>query len=117
MIILYIFIDHCLVLTHGLLLVQCGLPSYWVERVDPKKVGCFPCFCAKCATANGQLISFYCIFPFFLSNQGPSDFPVSRGDRIAQLVCEKISYPELREVTSLEETERGAGGFGSTGKD
>jgi hypothetical protein len=37
------------------------------------------------------------------------------GDRIAQLVLERIATPEVEEVASLEDTERGAGGFGSTG--
>jgi dUTP pyrophosphatase len=31
------------------------------------------------------------------------------------LICEKIAYPELEEVKSLDETKRGASGFGSTG--
>ena len=41
---------------------------------------------------------------------------VAEGDRIAQLVLEKIYTPEVVEVESLNETERGVGGFGSTGK-
>jgi dUTP pyrophosphatase len=41
---------------------------------------------------------------------------VSEGDRIAQLVLEKIYTPPVVEVESLTETERGVGGFGSTGK-
>lgn len=40
---------------------------------------------------------------------------VNEGDRIAQLIIEKISTPEVQEVESLDETLRGAGGFGSTG--
>lgn len=51
-----------------------------------------------------------------LFNHGPEPFIVERGDRIAQLICERIAYPELEEVKSLSETERGVGGFGSTGK-
>ena len=39
-----------------------------------------------------------------------------KGDRIAQLIVEKCSYPEPVEVGELDETARGAGGFGSTGK-
>ncbi|CRK99587.1 CLUMA_CG012899, isoform A [Clunio marinus] len=39
----------------------------------------------------------------------------SKGDRIAQLICERIYYPIIEEVPSLTETQRGAGGFGSTG--
>ncbi|XP_072409345.1 deoxyuridine 5'-triphosphate nucleotidohydrolase-like isoform X1 [Chiloscyllium punctatum] len=51
-----------------------------------------------------------------LFNFGKEDFEVKKGDRIAQLICERICYPELEELKSLDETERGAGGFGSTGK-
>lgn len=43
-------------------------------------------------------------------------FKVNHGDRIAQLILEKISIAEVIEVQDLEETERGSGGFGSTGK-
>ncbi|XP_043536113.1 deoxyuridine 5'-triphosphate nucleotidohydrolase, mitochondrial-like isoform X1 [Chiloscyllium plagiosum] len=50
-----------------------------------------------------------------LFNFGKEDFEVKKGDRIAQLICERICYPELEELKSLDETERGAGGFGSTG--
>ncbi|CAG9766315.1 unnamed protein product [Ceutorhynchus assimilis] len=50
-----------------------------------------------------------------LFNHSDEDFEVKKGDRIAQLICEKIYYPELEEVQELTNTERGAGGFGSTG--
>jgi dUTP pyrophosphatase len=50
-----------------------------------------------------------------LINLGPEDFIVRRGDRIAQLVIAPVSRTEWREVAALEETGRGAGGFGSTG--
>ena len=50
-----------------------------------------------------------------LFNHSETDFKVEKGDRIAQLICERICYPELEECPSLTETERGAGGFGSTG--
>ena len=40
---------------------------------------------------------------------------VKRGDRIAQLILERIVTPEVVEVDDLEATIRGAGGFGSTG--
>ena len=43
-------------------------------------------------------------------------FQVNKGDRIAQLVIEKICTPKLIEVEELEETERGEEGYGSTGK-
>ncbi|XP_029353261.1 deoxyuridine 5'-triphosphate nucleotidohydrolase, mitochondrial isoform X2 [Echeneis naucrates] len=50
-----------------------------------------------------------------LFNFGKDTFEVKKGDRIAQLVCEKICYPDLVEQETLDETDRGAGGFGSTG--
>ncbi|XP_013105752.1 deoxyuridine 5'-triphosphate nucleotidohydrolase [Stomoxys calcitrans] len=50
-----------------------------------------------------------------LFNHSDQEFEVKRGDRIAQLICERIFYPELEQVDKLEETERGEGGFGSTG--
>ena len=51
-----------------------------------------------------------------LFNHSNEDFKVLPGDRIAQLICEKITYPELQEVPTLDNTDRGEGGFGSTGK-
>jgi dUTP pyrophosphatase len=42
-------------------------------------------------------------------------FAVGAGDRIAQLVLVDVGTPELEEVDELDETARGAGGFGSTG--
>ena len=51
-----------------------------------------------------------------LFNHSNVDFIVRVGDRIAQLICEKISYPTIVEVDRLDCTERGIDGFGSTGK-
>ncbi|NWR69140.1 DUT protein, partial [Centropus unirufus] len=51
-----------------------------------------------------------------LFNFGKESFQVKKGDRIAQLICERIFYPELEEVQALDDTERGEDGFGSTGK-
>ncbi|EHL03386.1 putative Deoxyuridine 5'-triphosphate nucleotidohydrolase [Glarea lozoyensis 74030] len=50
-----------------------------------------------------------------LFNHGEKDFEVKEGDRVAQLVLERIYTPEVVEVQELEESVRGAGGFGSTG--
>ena len=41
---------------------------------------------------------------------------IKRGDRVAQLVIQEVPIVELLEVVELDETERSAGGFGSTGK-
>lgn len=51
-----------------------------------------------------------------LFNHSNEDLEVAPGDRIAQLICERIIYPKLEEVESLNDTNRGTGGFGSTGK-
>ena len=51
-----------------------------------------------------------------LSNYGGSDFHIRRGDRIAQMVIAPVVQAEWTEVQDLERTERGAGGFGHTGR-
>ena len=50
-----------------------------------------------------------------LVNHGDKPVPVRRGDRIAQLVIQRVERAELIEVNELPTSERGAGGFGSTG--
>ena len=51
-----------------------------------------------------------------LINLGEEDFVIRRGDRIAQLIVAPVVQAVWTEVTSLDETARGAGGFGSTGR-
>ena len=51
-----------------------------------------------------------------LINLSDADFVIKSGDRIAQLVIAKHEQPEVVAVETLSETERGAGGFGHTGK-
>ena len=48
-------------------------------------------------------------------NHSEQLFIVKKGDRIAQLVCEKIHYPDIEVLETLNETDRGEAGFGSTG--
>lgn len=43
-------------------------------------------------------------------------YEFKKGDRIAQIIIERIATPEMVHVDSLDDTDRGAGGFGSTGK-
>ena len=50
-----------------------------------------------------------------LINLGDKPFTVNNGDRIAQMLLAPVIQAEFSVVTSLDETERGAGGFGSTG--
>ena len=50
-----------------------------------------------------------------LANLGEDDFMINKGDRIAQIVVAPVTQGHLVEVDDLDETARGAGGFGSTG--
>jgi dUTP pyrophosphatase len=51
-----------------------------------------------------------------LINHGRDIFTIKTGDRIGQLVLNKVEQIEWRQVSELDTTDRGAGGFGSTGK-
>ena len=50
-----------------------------------------------------------------MTNHSKTPYTIRPGDRIAQLVVSPVFLPEVEEVPELDETERGAGGFGSTG--
>jgi dUTP pyrophosphatase len=51
-----------------------------------------------------------------LINHGEAVFPIKRGERIAQMVIAPVTRAELVPATSLSATDRGSGGFGSTGR-
>ncbi|MBX3478161.1 MAG: dUTP diphosphatase [Brevundimonas sp.] len=51
-----------------------------------------------------------------LANLGQAPFVIRRGERIAQMVVARHEQAAVAEVESLDETARGAGGFGSTGR-
>lgn len=51
-----------------------------------------------------------------IANLGTENFIIKNGERIAQMVVNKVPQAEFEIVESLEESERGAGGFGHTGK-
>lgn len=51
-----------------------------------------------------------------LINHGKEGFRVQRGDRIAQMIIAPFVQADFQSVDSLDETERGTGGFGSSGK-
>jgi dUTP pyrophosphatase len=51
-----------------------------------------------------------------LINHGQEPFVVTRGERIAQMVISPVTQAVFEEVTQLDDTSRGAGGFGSTGR-
>ena len=51
-----------------------------------------------------------------LINHGDAPFPIRRGERIAQMVIASVARAELVPAASLSATDRGSGGFGSTGR-
>lgn len=50
-----------------------------------------------------------------LANFGETDFSVKKGDKIAQIVIAPVTQPTIEETDVVDETDRGVGGFGSTG--
>lgn len=69
-------------------------------------VPCYPCNDRRCT--GSIAVKLY--------NHSGMDYSVCRGDKISQLVVVKIDTPELVLVDKLADTERGNGGFGSTGR-
>ena len=51
-----------------------------------------------------------------LINHGEAPFTIKRGERIAQMVIAPVTQAELVRVAALDTTDRGSGGFGSTGR-
>jgi len=49
-------------------------------------------------------------------NHGDKPFRIARGDRVAQLLVQRVERAAFTSVPSVDETDRGAGGFGSTGR-
>ena len=50
-----------------------------------------------------------------LFNHSPEDFKVQANDQIAHLILEQIENPQAKKVATLDNLDRGVGGFGSTG--
>ena len=72
----------------------------------------------------GQFLLSFIVYPssnliscpgVVMFNHAEVAFTVKKGDRIAQLVCERIHYPDIEVLDTLNETDRGEAGFGSTG--
>ena len=63
----------------------------------------------------GTIDADYSEIGVILINLSDTEFTIESGDRICQMVIQKIEQPEMIEVSVLDETERGDGGFGHTG--
>ena len=51
-----------------------------------------------------------------LANVGSGPYTFKKGEKIAQMLIQKVEHPQFQEVDELSESSRGTGGFGSTGK-
>jgi deoxyuridine 5'-triphosphate nucleotidohydrolase len=56
------------------------------------------------------------VFVLLINHHNENTYEVKSGEKIAQLIMERIKRPSILEVDQHSETERGAGGFGSTDK-
>lgn len=68
---------------------------------------------------RGEIIVRFRIDPMIFRRsieQGKNPAIYHKGDRICQLIFQKVEHPKIEEVTTLSDTRRGSGGFGSTGK-
>ena len=73
-------------------------------------------YCIGILNAPGTIDSDYTgVVKVILINWGDAPYTIRRGDRIAQLVVAPVTRVQLVEANALEATERGDGGFGSTG--
>ena len=93
-----------------------AIPDGWEVQVRPRS-GLALHHGITCLNSPGTIDSDYRgEVKVILANLGQEDFAVKRGERIAQLVPQRVTRAHLAEVASLSTTERGAGGFGSTGR-
>lgn len=94
----------------------------WVQEVEPlfQQVSSF--VYSGLAVKDGIDVGAGVIDPDYrgavgvvLFNHSDTEFYVKKGDRIAQLILEKASTPDVIEIKDLDQTQRGEGGFGSSG--
>jgi dUTP pyrophosphatase len=92
-----------------------AVPQGFEAQIRPRS-GLAAKFGVTCLNTPGTIDSDYRgEIQVILINLGAEDFVVRRGDRIAQMVIAPVATATWLEVESLDETLRGAGGFGSTG--
>ena len=92
-----------------------ALPQGYVALVHPRSGLAARCGLSIVNTPGTVDADYRGEVKVILANLGEEDFTVRRGDRIAQLVVAPVVQARWTEVESLDETARGAGGFGSTG--
>jgi dUTP pyrophosphatase len=92
------------------------LPPMYEAQVRPRS-GLAAKFGVTVLNSPGTIDSGYrgeiCVI---LANFGEADFIITKGNRIAQIVIAPVTQPTIAEVSVIDETDRGANGFGSTGQ-
>ncbi len=92
-----------------------ALPMGFEAQVRPRS-GLAAKFGVSCVNSPGTIDADYRgEIKVILINHGTDDFVIRRGDRIAQMVIAPVWQAVFTEEETLDETARGAGGFGSTG--
>jgi dUTP pyrophosphatase len=92
-----------------------SLPSGWEAQVRPRS-GLAARHGITVLNAPGTIDSDYRgELQVLLINLGSADFTVHSGDRVAQLVVSPVARASFTRAASVDTTERGSGGFGSTG--
>ena len=92
-----------------------AVPAGWEAQVRPRS-GLAAKFGISCVNSPGTIDADYRgEVKVILINHGTDDFVIRRGDRIAQMVIAPVWQAAFEETERLDETARGAGGFGSTG--
>ena len=93
-----------------------ALPPGWEAQIRPRS-GLAAKHGISCVNAPGTIDADYRgEVKIILINHGAEDFIIKRGERIAQMVIAPVFQAQFEEVDELDETARGAGGFGSTGR-
>ncbi len=93
-----------------------AIPVGWEVQVRPRS-GLALNHGVTCLNTPGTIDSDYRgEVKVILANLGDEYFEVKRGERIAQLVPARVTRALLTEMDTLDETRRGSGGFGSTGR-
>lgn len=96
--------------------IAIALPPGWEAQMRPRS-GLAAKHGISCVNSPGTIDADYRgELKVILINHGAEDFVINRGDRIGQMVIAPVWQAQFEEVADLDETTRGAGGFGSTGK-
>lgn len=96
--------------------IKLAIPPGWEGQVRPRS-GLAARLAVTLTNSPGTIDSDYRgEVKVLMINHGPEPVTIRRGDRIAQLLFAPVPEVEWREVEVVEDTERGEGGFGSTGE-